>query len=62
MTNIVEAQDGKEFPQTSTIFQSYELEEFETHRHLGYLMGWAYMSKLELSETELTPTATCKSL
>jgi hypothetical protein len=29
---------------------------------MGYLMGWAYLSKLELSETELTPTAACHGL
>src|SRR5215217_6323422 len=33
-----------QFPQTSTMFQWYELEEFEAYRHLGYLMGWAYLS------------------
>ncbi len=62
VTKIVEAPEGKEFPQTSTVFQWYELEEFEAYRHLGYLMGWAYLSKLELSETELTPAATCRKL
>jgi len=31
VTKIVEAPEGKEFPQTSTIFQWYELEEFETY-------------------------------
>jgi hypothetical protein len=62
VTKIVEAPEGKVFPQTSTVFQWYELEEFEAYRHLGYLMGWAYLSKLELSETELTPTATCRKL
>jgi len=30
-TKIVEAPEGKELPQTSTIFQWYELEEFETY-------------------------------
>jgi len=30
-TKIVEAPEGKKFPQTSTIFQWYELEEFETY-------------------------------
>jgi ABC-type siderophore export system fused ATPase/permease subunit len=39
VTKIVETPEGKEFPQTSTVFQWYELEEFETYRHLGYLMG-----------------------
>ncbi|MDO9117038.1 MAG: patatin-like phospholipase family protein [Nitrospira sp.] len=62
VTKIVEAPEGKEFPQTSTVFQWYELEEFEAYRHLGYLMGWAYLSKLELSETELTPTTSCRTL
>jgi hypothetical protein len=49
VTKTVEAPEGKEFPQTSTIFQWYELEEL-AYRHLGYLMGGA-ISKLELSET-----------
>ena len=62
VTKIVEAPEGKEFPQTSTVFQWYELEEFEAYRHLGYLMGWAYLSTLELSEVELTPTASCRKL
>jgi hypothetical protein len=44
------------------VFQWYELEEFEAYRQLGYLMGWAYLSKLELSETELAPPATCRKL
>lgn len=53
---------GEEFPQTSTIFQWYELEEFEAYRHLGYLMGWAYLSNLEFSDQELEPTAACGAL
>jgi hypothetical protein len=62
VTKIVEAPEGKVFPQTSTVFQWYELEEFEAYRHLSYLMGWAYLSKLELSEAELISTAACHGL
>lgn len=59
---FVDSPKGEEFPQTSTIFQWYELEEFEAYRHLGYLMGWAYLSGLEFSEAELAPAAACKEL
>jgi hypothetical protein len=59
---FVESPKGKEFPQTSTIFQWYELEEFEAYRHLGYLMAWAYLSELEFSNEELQPNSSCRAL
>ena len=62
MTKFVEAPQGKELPQTSTMFQWYELEEFEAYRHLGYLMGWAYLSKLDFDDVELTPATACHTL
>ncbi len=62
VTKFVDSPKGEEFPQTSTIFQWYELEEFEAYRHLGYLMGWAYLSHLRFDETELIPAAACKAL
>jgi hypothetical protein len=62
VTKFVESPQGKEFPQTSTMFQWYELEEFEAYRHLGYLMGWAYLSKLDFDDVELTPATACHTL
>jgi Patatin-like phospholipase len=62
VTRFVDSPKGDEFPQTSTIFQWYELEEFEAYRHLGYLMGWAYLSNLKFNDAELAPAATCHSL
>ena len=44
------------------MFQWYELEEFEAYRHLGYLMGWAYLANVDLSEGELKPNAACHVL
>jgi hypothetical protein len=38
------------------------LEEFEAFRHLGYLMGWAYLAHVGFNDTELSPTAACKAL
>jgi len=62
VTRFVDSAKGEEFPQTSTMFQWYELEEFEAYRQLGYLMGWAYLSTVKFSPEELTPTAACKAL
>jgi Patatin-like phospholipase len=62
VTKFVESPKGTEFPQTSTVFQWYELEEFEAYRHLGYLMGWAYLSKVNFSDEELNPSETCSLL
>jgi hypothetical protein len=62
VTRFLESPKGKEFPQASTIFQWYELEEFEAYRHLGYLMGWAYLANVDLSEGELRPNAACRVL
>jgi len=62
VTRFVNTSKGEEFPQTSTLFQWYELEEFEAYRQLGYLMGWAYISTVKFSSDELTPTAPCKVL
>ena len=62
VTKFVDSPLGKEFPQTSTVFQWYELEEFEAYRHLGYLMAWAYISTTKFSPDELTPMAGCKAL
>ena len=62
VTKLVESPKGEEFPQTSTLFQWYELEEFEAYQQLGYLMGWAYLSKIDFSEQELRPTAACQML
>lgn len=62
VTKFVESPKGEEFPQTSTVFQWYELEEFEAFRHLGYLMGWAYLAHVGFNDTELSPTAACKAL
>jgi hypothetical protein len=59
---FVDSPGGEEFPQTSTVFQWYQLEEFEAYRQLGYLMGWAYLSKVAFSAEELTPTAACHPL
>ncbi len=59
---FVDSRNGEEFPQTSTMFQWYELEEFEAYRHLGYLMGWAYLSAVQFSPEELQPTGACKAL
>ena len=59
---FVDSPKGEEFPQTSTTFQWYELEEFEAYRLLGYLMGWAYLANVQFNDTELTPAATCQSL
>ena len=59
---FVDSPKGGEFPQTSTVFQWYELEEFEAYRHLGYLMGWAYLANVDLSEGELRPNAACHVL
>ena len=44
VARFVSSPKGEEFPQTSTLFQWYELEEFEAYRQLGYLMGWAYIN------------------
>ena len=62
VTKFVDTPLGKEFPQTSTVFQWYELEEFEAYRNLGYLMGWAYISTVKFSPDELTPAASCQAL
>lgn len=62
VTKFVDTPLGKEFPQTSTIFQWYELEEFEAYRNLGYLMGWAYVSTVKFTPEELTPAAACHAL
>ena len=62
VTKFVESPKGKEFPQTSTVFQWYELEEFEAYRHLGYLMAWAYLSNLDFSGQELRPSMVCRAL
>jgi hypothetical protein len=62
VTKFVESSSGEEFPQTSTVFQWYQLEEFEAYRQLGYLMGWAYLSSIEFSAHELTPAAACRPL
>ncbi len=62
VTKFVESPRGEEFPQTSTAFQWYELEEFEAYRQLGYLMGWAYLVNVEFNDAELTPSAACRSL
>jgi len=59
---FVDSPKGEEFPQTSTVFQWYELEEFEAYRQLGYLMGWAYISTVNFSPEELTPATACKAL
>ena len=50
------------FPQTGTILQWYDLEEFEAYRQLGYVMGWAYLGNLGLSADELRPTVPCRPL
>lgn len=50
------------FPQTGTMLQWYELEEFEAYRHLGYLMGWAYLKEVEFSGAEVTPSAECQPI
>ncbi|WP_455387785.1 patatin-like phospholipase family protein [Petrachloros mirabilis] len=62
VTRFVDSPKGEEFPQTSTIFQWYEFEEFEAYRHLGYLMGWAYLSNLQFNDAELVPAAACNAL
>ena len=62
VTKFVDSPQGEEFPQTNTLFQWYELEEFEAYRQLGYLMGWAYISTVEFSPDELTPMAVCRVL
>ena len=62
VTKFVVSPKGEEFPQTSTLFQWYELEEFEAYRHLGYVMAWAYLSKLQFSDLERRPAAACKAL
>lgn len=62
VNKFVDSPLGKEFPQTGTMFQWYELEEFEAYRHLGYLMAWAYLSNINFSEEELKPSATCQAL
>lgn len=62
VTTFVDSPKGKEFPQTSTGFQWYELEEFEAYRHLGYLMGWAYLSNIDFSDKEPRPSAACRAL
>jgi len=59
---FVDSPKGEEFPQTSTLFQWYELEEFEAYRQLGYLMGWAYLSTVKFSADELDTTSACKAL
>lgn len=45
----------------STIFQWFDLEEFEAYRQLGYLMGWAYLANVGFTDAELTPFAACRS-
>ena len=35
VTRFVESPKRMGFPQTSTVFQMYEFEEFEAYRHLG---------------------------
>jgi hypothetical protein len=62
VARFVDSPSGEEFPQTSTVFQWYQLEEFEAYRQLGYLMGWAYLSNLEFSARELEPEAGCAAL
>ena len=62
MTRFVDSSKGDEFPQISTLFQWYELEEFEAYRQLGYLMGWVYISTVKFSPDELTPMTACKAL
>jgi hypothetical protein len=58
----VESPKGEEFPQTSSVFQWYELEEFEAYRQLGYLMSWASLANVDFNDAELTPGAACRSL
>ena len=62
VTKFVGSPKGEEFPQTSTVFQWYELEEFEAYRQLGYLMGWAYISNVKFNDAELVPATACKAL
>ena len=62
VSKFVDSPRGEEFPQTSTVFQWYELEEFEAYRHLGYLMAWAYLSNLNFSDEELQTSAACRAL
>ena len=62
VTKFVDSSTGEEFPQTSTVFQWYQLEEFEAYRQLGYLMGWAYLSSIEFSAKELMPATACHPL
>lgn len=62
VTKLVKSPKGEEFPQTSTLFQWYELEEFEAYQQLGYLMGWAYLSNVQFSEEDLRPSAACHAL
>jgi hypothetical protein len=62
VSKFVESPIGEEFPQTSTIFQWYKLEEFEAYRQLGYLMGWAYLSTVTFSADELAPAVSCRAL
>lgn len=62
VSRFVDSPKGEAFPQTSTLFQWYDLEEFEAYRHLGYVMGWAYLAKVEFSDAELTPAAGCTVL
>ena len=50
VTKFVDSPKGVEFPQTSTTFQWYELEEFEAYRLLGYLMGWAYLANVQFND------------
>jgi hypothetical protein len=62
VSKFVESPISEEFPQTSTIFQWYKLEEFEAYRQLGYLMGWAYLSTVTFSADELAPAVSCRAL
>jgi len=59
---FLDSPKGEDFPQTSTNFQWYELEEFEAYGLLEYLIGWAYLVNVQFNYTELTPAATCQSL
>jgi len=62
VSKFVDSPQGEEFPQTNTLSQWYELEEFEAYRHLGYVMGWAYVSPLKFDQQELVPASACHAL
>ncbi len=62
VTQFAKSEKANGFPQTGTLFQWFDLEEFEAYRHLGYVMGWAYLATIDFSARELLPAEACRPI